>query len=956
MADREAESNDMSGVHKTFLKRAVASQRLRGVVVDYEVLCKSTVSDAHAAAVPSNQAAVATAASEATETVKRGSIFQNVRGLLQNMTNSETEQGRRVQTTLAGLPSFMRDKILGDDPKKLDDAEDDPIDLEKLLSQHEQPKASTKAVKTVDVFQTEETADGIRAKYLAKMNALKQRAKLKVHSGDDEAILPAAAILTEQTNATDDAGTAKSNLPTRKVNEGTNAFLSYISLRGLSLGVIPPTSPDRQMEFQRFATEVQYLDAVMDEADVATFPQPTPIKSICQKLDLEPKDIVVITSSAAAISSGKSAGAYTCYMASSDSDINHDCDYTIPNLREFKYIVEELNGISWRHFHRSITATLPEILGVVVLCPVSLRGCVFMDAPANEATLVRHLYEDLRDGDEGIDLAGFLKPLYFLQHATFTLLDAKAIFDVVKGNFKPQVNLREYGTALAKVAKVKYTSNPRTLARLLVDIEALRKKARVESFVDAADKHGFDSLRLKLMKSAPLSVLEAYSDTIVQSYQMYCKATPPTLDTNESSAMRMTDECFYDFLVGYFISPDYISSDEAAALVARVMVSSPASFPPSTVMDLPQFLEVLARLAQVLHGKLLAVEDGTLRRTIDTARLEHSLKVMLDQMQVLPNGSTVKSASTVPQQQVNTNIDVLLDDVQLQLGTLSMRSRKVLQRRADNADMDAAGKKKISTQTTKDVPAVDVIVIRDVLAVPEFPPNVMKKVECSLAYQNSGQYELALSQLHEAEDELVDVSPYRVLDTDAQLYFILTRGNILDSRMRDLDALQTFSDAFSVADTLPESHPGRALTLSCLGSVCYYSGNVLVALKCFDKALSLRETAFGTDHVDTATSLNNLACCFHAMGEVDTAAMYFRAALGVFKLGFGLSHPRVSVAMKNLDTAQRHQNKLVHDADHAKSRDDMKHIIAGSKFQITAFERPTGTVKTKKKKAVKKIK
>ncbi|KAF0707507.1 hypothetical protein AaE_013572, partial [Aphanomyces astaci] len=84
--------------------------------------------------------------------------------------------------------------------------------------------------------------------------------------------------------------------------------------------------------------------------------------------------------------------------------------------------------------------------------------------------------------------------------------------------------------------------------------------------------------------------------------------------------------------------------------------------------------------------------------------------------------------------------------------------------------------------------------------------------------------------------------PFRVLDTDASLFFTLARGNIYDSRQRDLDALQTYAEALAIAESLPESHPGRALALSCLGSVCYYAGNMLVALKCFDKALTLRES------------------------------------------------------------------------------------------------------------------
>ncbi|CAK4480889.1 unnamed protein product [Aphanomyces euteiches] len=848
-----------SQLHKTFLKRAVASQKLRGVLVDYEVLCESTVQEA---AAPASSLGSEKTTIDETQSMKRGSLFQNVRGLLQSMTQSETEQGRRVQTTLAGLPTFMRDRILGDNPNRSDEDDNTASLHDKLVNEMEKKPTKATASK-IDILQTEDKADGIRAKYLDKINAIKQRAKAKSTSGDESTISTTPVAPT----APSTKGTTSSSLPTRKVNEGVNAFLSYISLRGLALGVIPPTSAQRQAEFEHFVTDLKYLDAVMDNADLAAFPQPTPIHNVCKLLDLEPKDIVVISSSKTAILSGKAAGSHTCYVLKHDADYNHDCEYKIPNLREF-------------------------------------------------------------------NLAGFLKPLYFQQHNGFTILDAKAIFDVVKGNFKQQLNLREYGTALTKVAKLRYSSNPKTLARLVTDLHSFRKKARVENYSEAQADAGFDNLRVKLMMVAPLSLLEAYSDTMQQSFQMYCKT---------AADGGMTDDAFYDFLVGYFISPDYILPDEASMITSAVtstFATNQLSHHHGTTMGYPQFLEGICRVAQVLHGKLVDGEAGTLRKTIETSRLEHSLKVMFDHMQILPNGDTVKTSSKVPEQQIDTSLDAVLDEIHAQVGSLSLKVRKVLQHHRGAT----------SPEKKTFVSAGSVIVIKDVLAIPDFPPEVTNKIECAVAYQNHGQYEMALSQLHEAEDDMIDLSQYRVLDTDAQLFFMLSRGSILDSRQRDLDALQTYSEALVVADGLPEAHPGRGLVLSCLGTVCFHSGNIVVALKCFDKALTIRETLYGENHVDTATTLNNVACCLHAMGQIDAAVMYFRSALSVFKSGFGISHPRVSVAMKNLATAQRRQTRLEGTADTAKNRPDLKHIIAGSKFQIMAFERPMVPVKTKKKK------
>ncbi|RHZ14772.1 hypothetical protein DYB31_004291 [Aphanomyces astaci] len=574
----------MAGIHKTFLKRAVSSQRLRAVVVDYEVLCKSTVASA-----PTTR-------------------------------------------------STLRATILGEDDaaKKDKHGNDDDVALHDKLVDEMQRKPSLKsAAKVKDPLALEDVASddsSVRAKYLAKMNALKQRAKLNAVMADSRSddissisSVPSPEPAPVAPTKHDDVAPADmtNDLPKRKVNEHTNVFLVW--------------------------------------------------------------------------------------------------------------------------------------------------------------------------------------------------------------NAKPQLNLREYGTALTKVAKLKYTANPRTVARLVGDIDAFRKRTQLDSFADVVDGVLYDPLRLKLMKPAPLCVLEAYSNVIEQ----------------------------------------IMASVTSTFAVSHTSATSSSDSSTSSSMVLPQFVEALCRVAQTLHGKLLDDNHGSIRNTIDTCRLEHSIKVMFDTMQVLPNGTTVKSASHVPQQQVQSNLDAMLTDIQSHMGTLSLRTRKVLQRRADDLNYI-----------------------------------------CVLYF-------------------MVQINDKYVLDTDASLFFILARGNIYDSRQRDLDALQTYAEALAIAESLPESHPGRALALSCLGSVCYYAGNMLVALKCFDKALTLRESLFGEEHVDTATSLNNLACCLHAMGEVDAAAMFFRSVLHVFKLGFGLAHPRVSVAMKNLDTAQRHQSRLIQDRAHVKNRDDMKHIIAG---------------------------
>ncbi|RHY95857.1 hypothetical protein DYB35_012698 [Aphanomyces astaci] len=470
----------MAGIHKTFLKRAVSSQRLRAVVVDYEVLCKSTV--ASAPTTRSTSLHDVSKPDEALDGVKRGSLF---------------------------WWTVVRATILGEDDaaKKDKHGNDDDVALHDKLVDEMQRKPSLKsAAKVKDPLALEDVASddsSVRAKYLAKMNALKQRAKLNAvmadsRSDDISSISsvpspePAPVAQTKHNDVV--PADVSSDLPKRKVNEHTNVFLVW--------------------------------------------------------------------------------------------------------------------------------------------------------------------------------------------------------------NAKPQLNLREYGTALTKVAKLKYTANPRTVARLVGDIDAFRKRTQIDSFADVVDGLLYDPMRLKLMKPAPLCVLEVYSNVIEQ----------------------------------------IMTSVTSTFAVSHTSATSSSDSSTSSSMVLPQFVEALCRVAQTLHGKLLEDNHGSIRNTIDTCRLEHSIKVMFDTMQVLPNGTTVKSASHVPQQQVQSNLDAMLTDIQSHMGTLSLRTRKVLQRRADDLVhyiyIEAKATTSSSTKpTSSPSSAIDVIVIRDVLAVPDFPPNVVHKVEGAFAYR-----------------------------------------------------------------------------------------------------------------------------------------------------------------------------------------------------------------------------
>ena len=91
----------------------------------------------------------------------------------------------------------------------------------------------------------------------------------------------------------------------------------------------------------------------------------------------------------------------------------------------------------------------------------------------------------------------------------------------------------------------------------------------------------------------------------------------------------------------------------------------------------------------------------------------------------------------------------------------------------------------------------------------------------------------------------------------------------------------------------------------------YYSGEVALARKCYEKTFGERKQYAGADHVDTATTMNNLACCQSSMGEVDDAGLMLKNAARLFKDLFGAAHPRTCVVQRNLEKTKLCQTRCV---------------------------------------------
>lgn len=175
------------------------------------------------------------------------------------------------------------------------------------------------------------------------------------------------------------------------------------------------------------------------------------------------------------------------------------------------------------------------------------------------------------------------------------------------------------------------------------------------------------------------------------------------------------------------------------------------------------------------------------------------------------------------------------------------------------------------------------------------------------------------------------------------MFFHLTAASILDSARQDFSALLHHFEALKLSDLLvasPSSLPGRALVKSALGCVLFYAGEIGLAKKCHQQVLDARKSALGDEHLDTATAMNNLACCLSqdpTGTSMEEAYLLLRSASRIYSAAFGGAHPRVEVLQRNFESVKNCQRTIVADPGGALERGEYVHVIPGSRFQIRAL-------------------
>lgn len=99
---------------------------------------------------------------------------------------------------------------------------------------------------------------------------------------------------------------------------------------------------------------------------------------------------------------------------------------------------------------------------------------------------------------------------------------------------------------------------------------------------------------------------------------------------------------------------------------------------------------------------------------------------------------------------------------------------------------------------------------------------------------------------------------------------------------------------------LGSEHLDVAMSLNNLASVFRASGRYKDVLQLFQQALAMRKKLIDGDHPDIATSLNNLGKISHELGNYDSALALYTEALAMQTRIFGNEHPDIARSLGNL--------------------------------------------------------
>jgi tetratricopeptide (TPR) repeat protein len=95
-------------------------------------------------------------------------------------------------------------------------------------------------------------------------------------------------------------------------------------------------------------------------------------------------------------------------------------------------------------------------------------------------------------------------------------------------------------------------------------------------------------------------------------------------------------------------------------------------------------------------------------------------------------------------------------------------------------------------------------------------------------------------------------------------------------------------------------HPNVATDVNNLGNVLHGLGDLAGARAASERALAIDEAAYGPQHPNVATDVNNLGSVLRDLGDLAGARAAFERALAIDEAAYGPQHPTVAIRVNNL--------------------------------------------------------
>lgn len=300
-----------------------------------------------------------------------------------------------------------------------------------------------------------------------------------------------------------------------------------------------------------------------------------------------------------------------------------------------------------------------------------------------------------------------------------------------------------------------------------------------------------DALRQQLIKHSVLEVLELHLPKLIQSFQLYGKENAILAHANAfDTSSTISLDGFLDFLNAYFEYEEYFSFQQLEQMVAEMKDTFARSLEPELEphdMYFGHFIELFCRVASEYHNQILIKEGAQLRRAIESCRLEFSIEVLLQHMDI----KIMKDEHASPRQQPQTKkyhtqqqdpseavsalepnlegltlevdssgdsmtFESLINDIRIHLevferanaGGTTKRTRRV----QSVLFARLPPRKVIPSSSTSEPASIlggnfgisdkipQVTLVRELVSPPPLPSNVLKKLENAITYQNMRQY------------------------------------------------------------------------------------------------------------------------------------------------------------------------------------------------------------------------